>query len=79
MGKGWGTVVEQTKDGRGAPEAEALAFPGATYPAPDAMQTYSLILYYNTLRVFVENNGRYTVRNVVILGRKGMPAPFRVA
>ncbi len=58
MVKGWGRVAEQKEDGRGAVDAEALAFPGAIFPTPDAMQMHSLILYYNTLRVFVENNGR---------------------
>ena len=57
MWKGWGRVAEQKEDGRGAVDAEALVFPGATYPAPDAMQMHSLTLYYNTLRVFVENKG----------------------
>ena len=60
MVKGWGTVAEQKEDGRGAVDAEALASSGACFPAPDAMQMYSLILYYNILQVFVENNGRYT-------------------
>ncbi len=60
MGKGWGRVAEQKEDGRGAVDAEALAFPGGRFPAPGAMQMHSLTLYYNALRVFVENNGRYT-------------------
>ena len=32
MWKGWGRVAEQKEDGRGAVDAEALAFPGGRFP-----------------------------------------------
>ena len=55
--------------------AKQPVFPGGRFPARGAMQMHSLILYYNTLRVFVENNGRKDARNVVILGQEGPPPP----